>query len=139
LPEDELAIVQSWHHMVDGEFVLLHQMKEYAEFLMTEGETRIYGVLGLSKTFSEMVDAPMPLVVNTTLFPFRGKIISACGHPPGISRTPRTRVSQRFDTLHSGGSYIVFCLSVTWSFGHPPASGTHGSRSEPEPCAQRQQ
>src|SRR4051812_27365898 len=38
LPEDDLAIVRSWRHLVVGKFYVFRELKKYTVFLSTEKE-----------------------------------------------------------------------------------------------------
>src|SRR5687768_13716225 len=53
LPDEELAIVGSWRHLVAGKFYLFRELKQYTVFLSTGKEPVAYGVLALSQPFEE--------------------------------------------------------------------------------------
>src|SRR4051812_24518770 len=48
LPDDELALVQSWRHLVAGKFYLFRQLKQYLVFLSADPQPVAYGVLAVS-------------------------------------------------------------------------------------------
>ena len=75
LPEDELAIVRSWRHLVTGEFVIFRELKKYTVFLSKTDPVIAYGVLELSQTLEEIIGQQPPILVVTTLLPFKDKII----------------------------------------------------------------
>ena len=51
LPDDELAIVRSWRHLVAGKFYLFRELAKYTVFLSTDEPPIAYGVLALSQPF----------------------------------------------------------------------------------------
>jgi len=72
----ELAIVASWRHCVRGDFYILRFLKPYAVFLSGKEPTHLYGVLGLFDPLEVMLrGAPLPVLVQATLLPFRDGII----------------------------------------------------------------
>ncbi len=71
---DELQIISSWSHFVQGEFIILKYLKKYAAFLSSDSPSRVYGVLSLTDSFLEMIGLP-PVIVQTVLLPFKGRII----------------------------------------------------------------
>ena len=73
-PQQELDIVLSWKNFTKGKFYLLRQLKKYAIFLSFGNDTKAYGVLAIADLFTELVPF-MPIMVDTVLLPFRGKII----------------------------------------------------------------
>jgi hypothetical protein len=73
LPPEDLALVESWEHRVQGNFFIERYFKKYAVFL-GEGDTG-YGVLGLTDSIEEMFFGDAPLYVNTVLIPFEDVII----------------------------------------------------------------
>ena len=76
LAADDLAIVSQWKHCVSGKFIVFRQLKKHMIFLTVENSPTAYGVLALTETFGEMFGGEsLPQVVETLLFPFKGKII----------------------------------------------------------------
>jgi Domain of unknown function (DUF6398) len=75
LSEDELAIVQSWRHLVAGKFYVFRELKKYTVFLSTDKQPIAYGVLALSQPFEELIGPYLPVLVETVLMPFRDKIV----------------------------------------------------------------
>jgi Domain of unknown function (DUF6398) len=75
LTSDELDIVRSWQHLVHGEFYVFRQLKKYMVFLSTKKQRIAYGVLALSQPFDELVGLYLPVLTNTVLLPFKGKIV----------------------------------------------------------------
>src|SRR3984893_7279493 len=60
LPDDELAIVRSWRHLVHGKFYIFRELKKYTVFLSSEKPPIAYGVLALSQPFEEMIGPHLP-------------------------------------------------------------------------------
>jgi hypothetical protein len=75
LPEDELAIVQSWRHLVHGKFYIFRELKKYTVFLSTDKQPIAYGVLALSQPFEELVGPYLPVLTQTVLLPFKDMIV----------------------------------------------------------------
>lgn len=73
---DELDTVGSWRHLLAGRFYLFRYLKKYTVFLSTDQEPPLaYGVLALAEPFQEVVGPYVPLLVQTVLLPFEGKIV----------------------------------------------------------------
>ena len=73
---EELDIVASWKHRVSGEFYLMRHLKKYAVFMPSKKSDHLYGVLGLYDPIEAVVrDQPLPVLLKTTLLPFKGQII----------------------------------------------------------------
>lgn len=75
LSTDELDIVRSWQHLVHGTFYILREMAKYTAFLSTDKPPVAYGVLALSDPFDLLIGRPLPVMVQTVLLPFKGKIV----------------------------------------------------------------
>jgi hypothetical protein len=75
LPDDELAIVRGWQHLVAGKFVIFRELKPFTVFLSTGEPPVAYGVLALSQPFEELVGPYLPVLTQTVLLPFKGKIV----------------------------------------------------------------
>ena len=75
LSEEELRIVASWRHLVSGRFIALRQLKKYMVLLACDGKSMAYGVTALVDPMELVFSKPLPLMVETVLLPFRGKII----------------------------------------------------------------
>jgi len=71
---EELAVVREWRQFVRGQFILFRQLRAHAIFLDFEEPPKAYGALALVSPFEEIVPN-LPIMVDTTLLPFRGKII----------------------------------------------------------------
>src|SRR6516165_3994686 len=75
LDPDELTIVQSWKHLVAGDFYVLRFLKKYTIFLTAKEPTVAYGVVALSDPLDEVIEQPLPFYCKTVLLPFRGRIV----------------------------------------------------------------
>jgi hypothetical protein len=75
LPEDDLAIVRSWRHFVEGKFYVFRDLKKYTVFLSTEKHPVAYGVLALSQPFEDLIGPDLPVLTQTVLLPFKDKIV----------------------------------------------------------------
>ena len=73
---DELKIIASWKHRVSGEFYLMRYLKKYVVFMPAKKAAHLYGVLGLFDPIEVVVRGqPLPVLLKTTLLPFKGQII----------------------------------------------------------------
>ena len=76
LRDEELGIVRSWKHRVAGKFFIVRELKKYTVFLSADKEPAIaYGVVALSQPFAELVGPRLPVMTETVLLPFQGRII----------------------------------------------------------------
>ncbi len=75
LSDDELDIVRSWRHLVAGKFYVFRELKKYTVFLSTEKQPVAYGVLALSQPFEELIGPYLPVLTQTVLLPFKGRIV----------------------------------------------------------------
>lgn len=75
LPTDELDIVLSWKHLVHGTFYAMRETKDYMVFLSSQTPAVAYGVLPLSQPFEELIGPYLPVMLQTTLLPFKDRIV----------------------------------------------------------------
>ena len=75
LTEDELNIVRSWRHLVAGKFYVFRELAKYTFFLSSTEPAIAYGVLALAQPFEELVGPYLPVLTQTVLLPFKGRIV----------------------------------------------------------------
>lgn len=75
LSEDELEIVHSWRHLVTGKFFIFRYLRKYTVFLSSKDQPIAYGVYALTEPFEDLVGPYLPVMTQTTLLPFRDKIV----------------------------------------------------------------
>jgi hypothetical protein len=75
LTDEELAIVRSWRHLVAGKFYIFRELKKYTVFLAADKQPVAYGVLALSQPFEELIGPYLPVLTETVLLPFEGRIV----------------------------------------------------------------
>lgn len=75
LSREELDIVASWRHLVHGKFYVFRELKNHTVFLSTDTPAVAYGVLALSQPFEELIGPGLPVMVQTTLLPFKDRIV----------------------------------------------------------------
>ena len=75
LSHDDLRTVHSWRHLVHGKFLVLRELTKYTVFLSTEKPPVAYGVMALTQPFEELIGPHLPVMVQTTLLPFKGQIV----------------------------------------------------------------
>lgn len=72
---EELSIVASWQHFMEGTFYVFRYLKKHTIFLGTEKPAKAYGVLALYSPFEEILGPALPIMVDAVLLPFKGKIV----------------------------------------------------------------
>jgi hypothetical protein len=75
LSSADLAVVASWRYRRAGSFYIVRALKKYTVFLSEDIPPRAYGVLGLSTPIEELASGPLPVLAQTVLLPFEGRII----------------------------------------------------------------
>lgn len=75
LSSADLAVVASWRYRRAGSFYIVRTLKKYTVFLSEDDPPRAYGVLGLSTPIEELARHPLPVLAQTVLLPFEGRII----------------------------------------------------------------
>jgi hypothetical protein len=72
--DEDLGIVASWRHFVQGQFYVLRHLKSYTIFLDAAEVPKAYGVLALHDDFPMMFPR-VPFLIDTVLLPFQGQIV----------------------------------------------------------------
>lgn len=76
IPEENKKIIEGWKKCFSGRFIMERHLKR-GSILISIGDEKVYQVAGIKSTLEEMFRyAPMPLIVETTLLPFRDVIIT---------------------------------------------------------------
>ncbi|MBU2638560.1 MAG: hypothetical protein KJ955_06300 [Nanoarchaeota archaeon] len=76
LNQEELDIVRSWKKAVRGKFLVMKHTEQGAIFFEETKDPKAYAVLGLYDDFDMMIPKEyLPVVLETVLIPFKGKII----------------------------------------------------------------
>ena len=76
LTEEELGIIADWRkYFVKDEFIIIKHLAKYSVFLLFEEPEKLYGVFGISESVKDTLQLTPPIVVETVLLPFKGKII----------------------------------------------------------------
>lgn len=70
---DELAIVGTWKHLVQGQFYIFRHLKRYTVFLDADSSPKAYGVLALHDDFEGMFPR-VPFLIETVLLPWKNYI-----------------------------------------------------------------
>jgi hypothetical protein len=74
-PEEDLAIVRSWKHLVSGTFYAFRQLQKHMVFLTSTEPVIAYGVVALFDPFEVVIGPYLPRMIKTTLLPFKGQIV----------------------------------------------------------------
>src|SRR5215470_13854527 len=71
--DEDLALVESWKHFVQGQFYVFRHLKLYTVFLEASDTPKAYGVLALHDDFPDLFPH-VPLLIDTVLLPFKNQI-----------------------------------------------------------------
>lgn len=75
-PEEHKSIIKSWQRFKRGRFIMERHLKDGTMMISME-DGNVYQVVGIITSIEEMFYyAPMPLMVEATLMPFRNVIIT---------------------------------------------------------------
>lgn len=73
---EERTIIQGWKRRIQGRFIMERHLKKGSIFISIE-DSEVYQVKGIRSSWEELFyGAPMPLMLEATLIPFRDVIIS---------------------------------------------------------------
>lgn len=76
ISDSDRKLLMSWKRCVSGRFILERILKKGAVLISAENE-KVYQVSGIISTWDEMFGyARLPLMIQATLIPFEGVIIS---------------------------------------------------------------
>lgn len=75
LSSANLAVIASWRYRRAGSFYIMRALKKYTVFLSEDDPPRAYGVLGLSTPIEVLAARSLPVLAQTVLLPFEGRII----------------------------------------------------------------
>lgn len=76
IPEEHRKIIESWKKCVSGRFIIERHLKKGSMLISMEDE-KVYQVVGIISSLEEMFRyAPMPLMVEATIMPFKDVIIT---------------------------------------------------------------
>jgi hypothetical protein len=118
--DEDLAIVESWKHLVHGQFYVFRHLKQYTVFLDASDAPKAYGVLALHDDFPDLFPH-VPLLIDTVLLPFHHQIIydGQCRYYNiffGRGITSRLNDSYQLAKAHAG---IITALPVETRPGAP--------------------
>jgi hypothetical protein len=90
--DEDLEILSQWKYHVAGKFFIVRYLRHCAVFLVANPPTA-YGVLALTDPFEKLLGQQLPIVAETVLLPFKGKIVYdgimvpyRVSNDPGIGR-----------------------------------------------------
>ena len=129
LGEADLDVVRSWRHLVAGKFYAFRQLRDSMVFLSTTEPVVAYGVLALSDPFEDLIGPDLPRLINTTLLPFKGRIVYdgiMTGYDITFGRGVKGSLSQNYEEI-KGRAGIVTSLPPA-ALRPRPARKTAASR-----------
>jgi len=71
----ELETVRLWKNFIKDKFYVVRYQRDHAVFLAGDSPAKAYGVRCLYSSFAEMFGSDLPILLETVLLPFQGKII----------------------------------------------------------------
>jgi len=75
LSEEDIQILTGWKTNIPGHFMVVTHLKKYS-VLLNDKEDVLYGVIGIRSPIADMLPLDMlPMMIQTTLMPFKGRII----------------------------------------------------------------
>lgn len=78
LSQEQLNIVTSWKHSINGNFILFEHHKDYTVFRNLDDEQNFYAVKGITDSIKDVcigASIQLPTITRTILHPFKGVII----------------------------------------------------------------
>ncbi|MBP1566273.1 MAG: hypothetical protein J6A58_11015 [Oscillospiraceae bacterium] len=73
LPAEHQNIISEWKKAVTDVFIVERHLKKGSILISTQNE--VYQVCGITLSFEEILNMPLPVLLKTTLIPFKGVII----------------------------------------------------------------
>jgi len=74
--DEQKALLSSWADFhVKGTFLVAEHRQNHSTFLNMDDEGCLYGVMGIVDPIKKMIPVALPAIVETTLLPFKGKIV----------------------------------------------------------------
>lgn len=114
LPQEKIDILKLWRtNHKKGMFLLFEYQPEYAVAIASDekGEDRLYGIKGISNSIANTLQRDLPVMFQTVLLPFMGKIIydsflstMSIGFGAGV----RASFRETYDKAKKHG--IIICL-----------------------------
>jgi len=74
LSQDDIDVLIKWKNRGRSDFLILRYCSEYAVFF-SEEDKKMYGVLALTENFVDILPYEPPIMVRTSLFPYKENII----------------------------------------------------------------
>jgi hypothetical protein len=135
LDERDLALVDSWRHLVAGKFFVYRYLKKHTIFLSDAEPPIAYGVVGLSQPLPE-VAGPAPVWVDAALLPYEGRIVCdglvkvySVSFGPGFRRS----LAESYQEVKSGTGIITSLVAGDAPAAVPKPAG----KSSPKKLAGR--
>jgi hypothetical protein len=128
LDEEDLALVDSWRHLVAGKFFVYRYLKKHTIFLSDTEPPIAYGVVGLTQPLAE-VAGPAPVWVDAALLPYEGRIV--CDGLLGLYSVLfgsgfRRSLAESYQEAKRGAGIITTLVA-----GDAPAAAPKPARKEP--------
>ncbi len=145
LDEAELAIVRSWRDLVAGSFFAFRQLRDHMIFLSEDEPVVAYGVVALFTPFEDLIGTHLPVMLDTTLLPFKGRIVYdglIASHDVRFGGGVKRRLNEEYKEAKEGLG-IITSLPAPAGEPRPTASkrkgaGTTRAKSPaPAPAASR--
>ena len=76
MSQDQLNSVSDFRFAISRSFIIYRSLKKYTVFLTMDEPCEAYGVVGFHRPIAELINQPLPAMVETVLLPFKDKIVS---------------------------------------------------------------
>ena len=73
--ESQAPVIRSWKNFVRGTFTVERDLKRHTIFIRNASPEVAYGVLGLTTEIVDLLPAPLPVMVEAVLLPWKGRIV----------------------------------------------------------------
>ena len=114
LPTGKAELLKSWRDRhIKGMFLLMEYKPEYAIAVSSSknGEDKLYGITGISRSLAEVLQRELPVQFETVLLPFKNKIIYDC-FISSMNVSFGKNIKEAFSEMYkkAGEKGIVTCL-----------------------------
>jgi hypothetical protein len=73
--EQDIGLVLDWKRFLRGRFIIERDLRAHTVFVTESDPPRAFGVLGLHTEILDLIQQPLPAMVDAVLLPWKGRII----------------------------------------------------------------
>lgn len=74
MSEDDIQTIRAWKKSSRESYIISRHYEEYSTFIPV-GQNKVFGVLALTEDFFEVLPQEPPVLVETSLLPYKGQIV----------------------------------------------------------------